>query len=164
MNNAALHMVPAAKPFLTDEEITVICRPIKKPATQIQFLTAAGVTAHRRPDGTALVFRRDADGIQDKCFEERQRRLRHAKSRYPENVAKRNAALKQRTPAWANMDEIDRIYGRALRLTRETGLPHHVDHEIPLRGELVSGLHVHNNLQIISRGDNLRKGRRFEVA
>jgi hypothetical protein len=79
------------------------------------------------------------------------------------HVAKRRAAKLRRTPPWADLDAMRAIYDEARRLTRETGIEHHVDHEIPLQGELVSGLHVHNNLRIITGAENSRKKNRFEV-
>lgn len=50
--------------------------------------------------------------------------------------------------------------GRDLcRLRRAlTGQEHHIDHMLPLRGKTVSGLHVWNNLQVIPKELNLRKG------
>lgn len=76
---------------------------------------------------------------------------------------KRRAAKLQRTPPWADLDAMRAIYAEAHRLTHETGTPHHVDHEIPLQGELVSGLHVHTNLQILTGSENSKKRNRFEV-
>lgn len=38
-----------------------------------------------------------------------------------------------------------------------TGITWHIDHIIPLKGNVVSGLHVWNNIQVIPAIDNLRK-------
>jgi len=61
--------------------------------------------------------------------------------------ALRRARLDSRSPAWRDKDAIAAVYREAERITRDTGIPHDVDHEIPLHGKLVSGLHVHNNLR-----------------
>lgn len=76
--------------------------------------------------------------------------------------AKRRAAELLRTPAWADMDAIRAVYEEAQRTTRSTGTPHHVDHEIPLQGRKVSGLHVANNLRVLPASDNCRKHNRYE--
>lgn len=76
--------------------------------------------------------------------------------------AKRRAAKKCSTPAWANMAAIEAIYAEAERRTRETGIPHHVDHEIPLTHPLVCGLHVEHNLRVLTALANIVKGNKFE--
>jgi hypothetical protein len=72
--------------------------------------------------------------------------------------ARRQAAQLQRSPLWANLDDIQKFYDRAA----EAGLT--VDHVIPLQGVLVSGLHVSGNLQLLSAEENSRKKNSFDVA
>lgn len=67
----------------------------------------------------------------------------------------------QRVPPWADMDAIKEIYAEAARLERETGEKWHVDHIIPRRGKLVSGLHVASNLQILPARENIQKSNHF---
>jgi hypothetical protein len=78
-------------------------------------------------------------------------------------AARRRATEMQRTPAWGDRSAIAAVYAEAHRLTATTGVPHQVDHEIPLQGQLVSGLHVHNNLRAIPAVENARKHNRFEI-
>ena len=75
---------------------------------------------------------------------------------------KRKAAKLQRTPAWADLGAIEQFYIEAVRVSRDTGIPHEVDHVIPLQGENVSGLHVETNLQILSRRENRAKQNRMQ--
>ena len=76
--------------------------------------------------------------------------------------AKRRSAKLQRTPAWADFKAISEIYEESARLTEETGILHHVDHDIPLQGEFVSGLHCEKNLVILTATDNLSKGNKHD--
>jgi hypothetical protein len=67
----------------------------------------------------------------------------------------------QRTPPWADMKAIKEIYKESNRIQKETGIEHHVDHIIPMRGKLVSGLHIAENLRVLSGPENLAKGSKF---
>ena len=65
------------------------------------------------------------------------------------------------TPTWADRELIKELYALAQKLTEQTGIPHEVDHVIPLQGAIVSGLNVPNNLQVITREENRRKSNKF---
>lgn len=75
-------------------------------------------------------------------------------------AARMRAERLQRTAPWADLDLIDDIYSLA-RVLREAGLPVEVDHEIPLRGRKVSGLHTHHNLRLLDSTENKSKSNRF---
>jgi hypothetical protein len=80
--------------------------------------------------------------------------LHHANLRRAEKI--------KRTPAWADMDRIKAVYAEAQRVTSATGIPHTVDHDVPLRGVKVSGLHIHQNLRVITAAENSRKRNKYE--
>ncbi len=68
--------------------------------------------------------------------------------------ARRNAAKKQRSVTWADKEHMNLFYEVAAVLWEVTGEEHHIDHIDPLRGENISGLHVPENLQILTAHDN----------
>ena len=71
-------------------------------------------------------------------------------------VNSRYSGQRERTPLWANLDAIRAIYAEAARNRL------HVDHIVPLKGKLVSGLHVENNLQLLPLSENIRKTHHFD--
>jgi hypothetical protein len=76
-------------------------------------------------------------------------------------AAMRRAAKMLATPKWIVKGELLPIYLAAAKLSRENGIEYHVDHIVPLRSDIVCGLHVPWNLQIIVGIENLSKGNRF---
>ena len=64
--------------------------------------------------------------------------------------------IRNRIPIWVDMNKIKMFYSACPK-----GM--HVDHIIPLRGTLVSGLHIAENLQYLSAEDNLVKNNKFEI-
>lgn len=72
----------------------------------------------------------------------------------------RRAAEKQATPSWADKKAMLAIYKEAVRLTELTGIPHHVDHIVPLQSPWVCGLHCEANLQILPYYENQSKSNR----
>lgn len=75
-------------------------------------------------------------------------------------AAKRRSAKAERTPPWLSVEQHEAIlkyYIEASELTASTGIIHHVDHIVPLRGKTVSGLHVPWNMQILTAVENLKK-------
>lgn len=71
------------------------------------------------------------------------------------NTRKRQASKMKRLPKWADTKAIKEFYKN-----RPEGM--HVDHIIPLQGELVSGLHILENLQYLIPDENVAKGNKFE--
>ena len=64
-------------------------------------------------------------------------------------------------PKWSNKEKCREFYRIAAKLTLETGIRHQVDHIVPIRSKIVCGLHVENNLQVMTRTENIKKGNRY---
>jgi hypothetical protein len=77
-------------------------------------------------------------------------------------TAKRFAAKLMATPKWVNLKAIRKIYEQACAMSLQTGIPHHVDHIIPLRSKTVCGLHVEWNLQILDALSNTKKLNKYQ--
>jgi hypothetical protein len=68
----------------------------------------------------------------------------------------REIAESRQTPKWANREKIRSFY-----INRPEDC--HVDHIIPLRGKLVSGLHVETNLQYLPIKENMKKHNTYHI-
>lgn len=76
---------------------------------------------------------------------------------YTEKSERYRRRTREAIPAWFDAEKALKIYEDARRLSEETGIPHEVDHITPIQGEMVSGLHWHGNLQILTRTENRAK-------
>ena len=82
------------------------------------------------------------------------------------NTTLRKKHIKLRTPTWLTVDDkwmIEEAYSLAALRTKILGTKWVVDHVIPLRGKLISGLHVPTNIQVITAKENLAKSNKFGV-
>lgn len=70
-------------------------------------------------------------------------------------IRKRKADQLQRVPGWADLQAIKDFYAKC-----PPGYV--VDHEIPLRGKLVSGFHIASNFQYLTFSENARKHNSFD--
>lgn len=81
------------------------------------------------------------------------------------DTARRKKHISLATPKWltpSQVQQIKDIYIEAANLTNSSGIPHQVDHIIPLRGKSFSGLHVPWNLQILTAEQNQKKNNRLQ--
>jgi hypothetical protein len=90
----------------------------------------------------------------------------HKERLRPSSCAKtvrRQKRTARATPKWVDHAAIKSIYMQCAEISKFTGIKHHVDHIIPIRSDLVCGLHVENNLQIIPAIDNHIKSNKFDI-
>lgn len=94
---------------------------------------------------------------------------RKAVSKYQKNnpdkncdkTARYNAKKKSAYPKWlkdSDISKIKSIYKMCRNISKKTGIPHQVDHIVPITSKLVCGLHVPWNLRIITKEENIKKG------
>lgn len=92
----------------------------------------------------------------EKCNKASRDHYRLNKEKYIARNAKRRAIEIQAIPLWADLEKIEMFY-----INRPEG--YHVDHIIPLNNALVCGLHVLDNLQYLTKTDNLKKSNKFNI-
>lgn len=131
---------------------------------------------NRNPEKYAAQVQRSVERHREKNI----RRLREWKAANPErakesdkryreqNKAKvmqwtraRQARKRTATPPWASAADMEQVYKAAIAATLATGIPHEVDHIIPLTSPVVCGLHCEANLQVLPQAANRSKGNRL---
>ena len=86
------------------------------------------------------------------------------RARYNHLQAKRRASKIKATPKWLTKEgyaAISDYYTMAKELEKVFPWGQQVDHIIPLQGKTVCGLHIPNNLQILSVWQNQSKNNRY---
>ena len=82
------------------------------------------------------------------------------------DTSARRRRHRRATPLWLTRKqktEIRQLYQIAITMTKTTGERYVVDHIVPLRSEIVCGLHVPWNLRVITQEENLKKSNRLDV-
>jgi hypothetical protein len=109
----------------------------------------------------------DRKRYENKGVSIRDRVKRYRKENLPKVNAMDAAKIKKRklsTPKWLTFIHralIEEFYEIAAARTMQTGVEHHVDHVVPIKGKQVSGLTVPWNLQVLTAQNNLRKHASF---
>lgn len=114
--------------------------------------SAEELTAYRKSYN-----RKNKQIIKDKAAAKRQVN----KGRLAEASARRSAAKRMATPSWVDTNALIAVYEACARIQELTGIQHHVDHIVPLKHDLVCGLHVPWNLQILTFVENVEKSNRL---
>jgi len=123
---------------------------------------ADGLVAHCKPcrvEKSRRYYLENAEAERAKSAKYRAENLESYTSRDTARTAAHNAA--ERCPAWSDKDVIREVYAEAFALKCISGISYHVDHILPIRGELVSGLHVYSNLQILTPYENKSKNNKY---
>lgn len=89
------------------------------------------------------------------------KQLRKERERIAYNERKKKATVP------GHWTELNEIYAQSAKMSKATGVPHHVDHIVPLCGikggiQVVCGLHAPWNLRIITAEENVKKGSSFD--
>jgi len=110
----------------------------------------------------------DFPKVGNKCYSCKRESTREYRKKNPGSAARSNSmrksAVRTATPKWLSKEqkrEIDQIYTERWYKTWETGVEHHVDHIIPIKGKNVCGLNVPWNLRVVTAKENLSKNNRF---
>lgn len=101
--------------------------------------------------------------------EEIKQRVRDYRKANPHKIAELSAYrrfIERRSiPSWItklDKQKMQLIYLERKNISEITGIEHHVDHIIPLNGVNVCGLHIPENLRVITATENLKKSNKLE--
>lgn len=106
-------------------------------------------------------FNRDPEGQKERQKQWSLDNIERVRKNWLVNENRRRSRKLQAMPKWAEHEKIDALYAECLKVSKETGIKHHVDHIYPLKNDRVCGLHCIGNLRIITATENNRKSNKF---
>ena len=121
------------------------------------------ISAARCKEAAAVRRERWVNKHPERMKEFRRKWLANNPEKRAANVRYRQLVKSHATPAWLSKDQKDKMvayYKEAAGLTKAKGIPHEVDHIVPIRGKQVCGLHVPWNLQVLTSAENRQKSAR----
>lgn len=121
---------------------------------------------YRHPEKTREIKKANYYKYRDKHLAKRKRYVEKNRASVNALAKAYKVRKKNRIPVWVDKEHmglIKEVYKLAQIKTKQFGYTWHVDHIIPLQGELVSGLHVIENLQVIPGADNMKKKNKYEI-
>ena len=126
----------------------------------------AGLTAKQeyyKRNRTAVIARAQARPKEEKQEYRNAWKANNTLQVLADNKARRRKH-REATPPWLTKkekSEIRQLYQIAITMTQTTGERYVVDHIVPLRSDVVCGLHVPWNLRVITQEENLKKSNKL---
>ena len=117
----------------------------------------AGANKEKRRDITKNYVARNKEARAATQKREREKNPGYYRAHFKMRQTRKRQALS----AWADLGAIEALYVECSRISKETGIKHHVDHYYPLTSDIVCGLHNQFNLRIIPAYENLLKHNHF---
>lgn len=163
-------MSPRKEAIESNTTTYVSTRPCKKCGTFVKYTCNSGCKncsdsrpVHPKHSEYTAKWRNNNKESKRDYQKEYQSRLEvkatRAKKQAERECLKRNATF------IANRELHDLVMGEVYLIsnlrTKETGVKHHVDHIIPLKGKNVCGFHSWNNVRVIPAVENIRKSNRL---
>jgi len=139
----------------------IVANYLAKPETKEKRSIASAVRYVQKKEHILAVSKKWSEKNKDK----KAKYVKEYQSRNPEillaNCVKRRARKLLAQPSWANEFYMKEIYHLYKLRSKITDKKLHVDHIVPLKSDLVCGLHNEFNLRIITAEQNMKKGNRY---